>query len=269
MASPDPSRVASVSRERSFSWIVGAIGLLVYWVSLNHWASLSGIGAIARVSDWTWQPELRQPITCAVLYPFSLLPAGWLPFALNLFTAICAALVLTLLARSVSLLLGAAGTSRPTNSDEVGRDRQALLGLPTAPHLARSIVWAPVVLAATLCGLQLSFWEHATAFTGEMLDLLIFAYVIRCLLEFRTDERESWLFRSAFIYSAGMANNWALIGYFPLFVLAVLIVKGFGLKRATKPLPPRRPRQWPGWWRNLLAKIGVRQNAMAKPVYAP
>jgi len=102
-----------------------------------------------------------------------------------------------------------------------------------------------------------------------MLDLLIFAYVIRCLLEFRNDQRESWLFRSAFIYSAGMANNWAMIGYFPLYVVAVLFVKDFGFKRVTKPPPPRQPRRLPRWLRDLLAKIGIRQNAMAKPVYAP
>src|SRR5262249_44652760 len=138
-------------------------------------------------------------------------------FALNLFTAICAAVALTLLARSVALLLGAVGSPslaevgkladcgtvgppRSTSAGEVGRDRQALPGLPIAPL---RISWVAPVLAVTLCGLQLSFWEHATAFTGEMIDLLIFAYVIRCLLEFRNDERESWLFRSAFIYSAG------------------------------------------------------------------
>src|SRR5262249_54543709 len=148
---------------------------------------------------------------------------------LNLLTAACAALVLTLLARSV-LLLGTvgspswAGHSRPTNSDEVGR------GVPTAPRFA---TFAPALLPVTSCGLQLSFWEHATAFSGEMLDLLIFAYIIRCLFEFRND-RESWLFRSAFIYSAGMANNWAMIGYFPLYVVAVLSVKNFGFKRVNK-----------------------------------
>jgi tetratricopeptide (TPR) repeat protein len=235
------------------------VAFLVYCLSLNHWASLSSIGAIARVSGWTWQPELRQPLTCAVLYPFSLLPAGWLPFALSLFTAICAAIVLALLARSVALLLGAMGTPRP-NSDEVGR------GVLTAPRFAR---WVPVTISAAVCGLQLSFWEHATAFTGEMLDLLTFAYVIRCLLEFRNDERESWLFRSAFIYSVGMANNWAMIGYFPLYILAILLVKRFGFKRITKPPALRKPRQPPQWVRNLIAKIGVRQNTIAKPVYAP
>ena len=29
-----------------------------------------------------------------------------------------------------------------------------------------------------------------------MLDLLLFAYVIRCLLEYRINDRESWLLRA-------------------------------------------------------------------------
>src|SRR5437899_360333 len=145
--------------------VIGVLALLVYCLSLSRWASLSSIGAIARVSGWTWQPEVRQPLTCAVLYPFRFLPAAWLPFALNLFTAICASTVLGLLARSV-ILLGL--------TSEVGRDRQAQLGLPTAPPTRLGAHSVPLILATIICGLQLSFWEHATAFTGEMLDLLIF-----------------------------------------------------------------------------------------------
>ena len=235
---PEPNGPAAKRQLFPLPWIIGLIGFLVYCLTLNHWASLSSIGAIARVSGWSWQPELRQPITCALLFPFHLFPAACLPFALNLFSAICAALVIALLARSVALLDGTART-----------------------------LWMPPVIAATVCGLQLGFWEHATAFSGEMIDLLIFAYVIRCLFEYRNDQRESWPLRSAFIYGAGMTNNWAMLGYFPLFVFAVLIVKGFGLKRVTKPLPPRKPRARPLWVRKILAKIGIRQNAVPKPVY--
>jgi tetratricopeptide (TPR) repeat protein len=232
--------------------VIAAVAFLVYCLTLNHWASLTSIGSVSRVSGWTWQPELRQPLTCAVLYPFRFLPHAWLPFALNLFSATCAALVITLLARSVLLLSGAVGTP---------------LGLTTSPRLANFVRFAPAALAATVCGLQLTFWEHATAFTGEMLDLLIFAYVIRCLLEFRNDQREVWLYRSAFIYAAGMTNNWAMIGYLPLYLVAILLVKNFGLIRTTKPALPRKPRQSPDWLRAFLAKIGIRQNRFPKPVY--
>jgi len=57
------------------------------------------------------------------------------------------------------------------------------------------------VLAVLVCGLQLTFWEHATVGSSEMLDLLMFAYVVRCLLEFRIAGRDSWLFRAAFVYA--------------------------------------------------------------------
>ena len=91
------------------------------------------------------------------------------------------------------------------------------------------------MLAALVCGLQLTFWENATAArrqasagsgSNEMFDLLLFAYVVRCLLEFRVDERESWLTRAAFVYGAAMTNNWAMIGFFPLFLAALVWFKG-------------------------------------------
>jgi len=82
------------------------------------------------------------------------------------------------------------------------------------------------VLAVAVCGLQLSFWEQATNFSGEMFDLLIFAFVICSLLEYRLDEQEGRLFLAAFIYGAGMAENWAMVGFFPLFLTAIIWIRG-------------------------------------------
>src|SRR5439155_25798238 len=107
------------------------------------------------------------------------------PLALNLFSMVCAVLTLALLARSVTLL--------PHDRTHPQRLREksefSLLTVRAA--------WLPPLLAVIVCGLQLTFWEHATSASGEMLDLLMFAYVIRSLLEFRIDERESWLTRAA------------------------------------------------------------------------
>ena len=85
------------------------------------------------------------------------------------------------------------------------------------------------MIAAAVCGFQLSFWENAMVASIEMLNLLLFAYVIRCLLEYRIDDRDSWLFRAALGFGAGMATNWAMIGFFPLFVAAVIWIKGKGI----------------------------------------
>jgi len=59
-----------------------------------------------------------------------------------------------------------------------------------------------------------------------MVNLLIFAYVIRCLLESRIDESRPWLSRAAFAYALGITNNWAMIGFLPLFLAALIWLKG-------------------------------------------
>jgi tetratricopeptide (TPR) repeat protein len=198
-------------------WLVGTGGLLVYLFTLNRWVPLNGLWMVSRVSGWAWQPALSQPLTWAVLYPFRWLPQGWIPLALNLFTAICAGLVLVLLARSVALLPHDVTRDKPFPlASEV-----SILSTPTA--------WIPPVLAAMVCGLELSFWVHATAVTGAMIDLLLFAYILRCLLEYRIDQDEAWVSRCALVYGAGMANDWALIGYLPVFIAALVRITGFGV----------------------------------------
>ncbi len=204
-------------------WLVAAGALAVYLLTLNRWVSLSSLLQVARVSGWTWQPELSGPLFWLVTYPFRWLPARAIPLALNLFAALCAALSLALLARSVALL--------PHDRTHQQRQRltsgTGLLSLPSA--------WLPPVLAVIVCGLQLTFWEDATAISSppapwgsgcEMLDLLLFAYVIRCLLEFRLEERESWLLRASLVFGLGITNNWAMIGFLPAFLMAVVWIKG-------------------------------------------
>jgi tetratricopeptide (TPR) repeat protein len=68
----------------------------------------------------------------------------------------------------------------------------------------------------------------ATPFANhcEMLELLLFAYVVRCLLEFRISERQSWLSRAAFVYGLGMTSNWAMTALLPVFAIAVIRLKG-------------------------------------------
>jgi tetratricopeptide (TPR) repeat protein len=194
-------------------WLVTAVAVLVYLVTLNHWVSLSSLLPVARTSGWIWQPSLTDPLYWLVTYPLRWLPATTIPIALNLFSVVCAALTLALLARSVALL--------PHDRTKEQRIREgsrfSLLSTRTA--------WLPPVLAVAVCGLQLTFWENATAASMEMLNLLLFAYVIRCLLEFRIDGHDSWLLRAALVYGAGMANNWAMIGFFPLFLAALIWIK--------------------------------------------
>src|SRR4030095_14092683 len=62
----------------------------------------------------------------------------------------------------------------------------------------------------------------STNATAETFDLLLLAYAIRSLLEYRVHERESWLYRAALCYGAAMPKGWLVVGLFPGFVIAII-----------------------------------------------
>jgi tetratricopeptide (TPR) repeat protein len=215
-------------------WLVAAGSLIVYLATLNHWVSLNSLLAVAKVSGWTWEPELTGPLYWALTFPLRRLPPQAIPVALNLFSSVCAVLTLALLARSVALL----PQDRTQDQREREKSEFSLLSIRGA--------WLPPVLAVVVLGLQLTFWEDATSASGRMealtltpfanqcetLELLLFAYVIRCLLEFRISDRQSWLSRAAFAYGLGMTSNWAMTGLLPLFAIAVIRFKGLSFFNA-------------------------------------
>ena len=194
--------------------LLAVVALAVYLLTLNHWVSLFNLESVARTSGWVWAPQVFNPLSFAVAYPFHWLPVASIPIALNLFSVVCAALTLGLLARSVAIL--------PHDRTEAQRAREqsafSFLTIPAA--------WLPPVFSVLLCGLQLTFWENATNFTGDMVGLLLFAFVIWSLLEYRLDEREGRLFLAAFIYGAGMANDWPMVGFSPVFITAIIWIRG-------------------------------------------
>lgn len=202
---------------RLLPWAVAAVALLVYGVTLNHWVSFNSLSptALALDIDW-WNYKLGRPLFYLLAIPVTWLPPQTQIIALNFLSAVCAALSLALLARTVSIL-------------PFDRTHEQRLRNPDPQALFRNANdWLPPVFAVLICGFQMTFWEEATVATGEMLNLLLFAYVIRALAEFRLQRQDSWLFRAAFVYGLGMANNWAMIGFLPLFGLTVIWMKGFG-----------------------------------------
>ena len=126
----------------------------------------------------------------------------------------CGALTVALLARSVALL------PQDRTHEQRIRERSEF------SFLSGPLAWAPVVLACGALAFQLTFWENATSVTGEMLDLLFFAYIIRCLLEYRIGHEERWLSKMALAYGLSVTNNWAMIGFFPFFMGAVIWIRG-------------------------------------------
>lgn len=190
--------------------LLGAVMLLVYWFTMNHWLTLANVGPVAQVAGWEWQPSLLFPLTFLFTLPFRWVPAAQAPLMLNFFSVLCAAATLAVLARSVAIL--------PHDRTEMERTRER----SDYAFLTGWVAWVPPVAAVLFAGLHFSFWQHATSWTGESFQLLWFAVIVWQLLEYRLDEREGRLFLAAFFYGAGLADNWALVPFFPLFLVMII-----------------------------------------------
>lgn len=210
--SPTPPRPFTLSL---LPWLCGLAALVLYLVTLSPWVTLPALNLTGQVVGWDWwNPKIGRPLYHLLTLPVKALPAAAQLIALNAFSAVCAALTLALLARSVALL----PQDRTRDQRARLRDDSALLSVPDN--------WLPPLLAVLACGLQLSFWEHATAGTGEALDLMIFAAAIWCLLEFRQARLERWLGWFALACGLGFANNWGMVGFAPFLLGALVWVAG-------------------------------------------
>lgn len=208
--------------------LTGGAMFVLYMVTLNHSTSTTTVYRISEL-DGSYAPHrFFAPVTFLATYPLRWLSVTHVGAGLYFFTALCAALTLALLARSVVLL--------PHDRTHEQRDREfsesSILSIPTA--------WLPPIFAVLVCGLQMTFWENATNSAGQnpdfafffsdspcqMLDLLLFAYSVRCLLEYRISFRISWIARFAFAYGLGMADNWLLLYLFPAFLGALIWIRG-------------------------------------------
>jgi hypothetical protein len=69
-----------------------------------------------------------------------------------------------------------------------------------------------------------------------MLNVLLFAFVIRCLLEYRIGHKTRWLTRAVLVYAMGITNNWGMVGFLPLFCVALLWTARMQLFRENLPL---------------------------------
>ncbi|MBL6764394.1 MAG: tetratricopeptide repeat protein [Verrucomicrobiae bacterium] len=234
-------KTAGFSR-RSLPVAVALLALLVYGVTLNHWHSFRSLGpaSLALGIDW-WNFKIGHPLFYLVAEPIGWLPVAWQVIALNAVSALCGAGVLALLARTVALL------PQDRTQDQRLRNTHAA-GLLNSPF-----DWLPPVFAVLLCGFQMTFWEHATVATGEMLNLLLFAFVIWCLAEFRVDRGEGRLRLAFFAYGMGIATNWGMVGFLPVFGIAILWLKGFSFFK----------------WRFLLGSFGLLCAGMLLYLYDP
>lgn len=204
---------------RRLPWILAAVALVLYLVTLSYWPTFNSVASLARVTGLDWRPIFIAPIYFLATFPIRWLPDSLQLVALNLFTVTCSVLSLALLARAVALL----PHDRTKDQRQHEQSDYSFLTIPAS--------WLPPVFAVVVCGLQLTFWEHSVGASPESLDLLLFAYVVRCVLEFRIGERDSWLYRAAFVFALGMTNNLAMVALAPCFLISLVWIKGLAFFR--------------------------------------
>jgi tetratricopeptide (TPR) repeat protein len=200
--------------QRRLPWWIAAGAMVLYVITLNYSATFAGISSLTKAAGWDWRSNVVAPLHVLLTFPVRWCPASLQLFFLNLLAAASAALALGLLGRAVALL----PHDRTREQRALERSDHSMLSIPGA--------WLPPVLAALLCGLQLTFWENAVVATGEAFDLLLFAWLVTCLLEYRLDEKESRLRWFALVYGLAVVNNYAMVAFFPAFLLALLWIKG-------------------------------------------
>ena len=200
--------------QRRLHWVIAAVFFALYFLTLSPWITSSSLIPVAKVTDWNWSPQVSNPLLYLVTLPVRWVPSSFQPIVLNLLAALLGALALGQLVRSVSLL------PHDRTRDQRQRERSDY------SILSASSAWMPPLFASLICGLQLTFWEESTAFTGDILTVFVFAYLIRCVLEFRLLQEDRWLFRLAFVFGFAVPCDWAFIGYLPLFVCAIIWTKG-------------------------------------------
>lgn len=218
------SQPVAMQQERRFvsvtlPWAVAGAALVLYLLTLNRGLTVGNLLSVAELTGLQWQPGLASPVYTLVTWPVRWLPAAWVPVVLSVFSAVCGAAALGLLARCVALL---------------PHDRTPMEQLAVRNEwgwLTGRRAWIPVVAACLVGGLHFPFWERARDGGPAMFDLLLFAWVVRCLLEYRVDARERWLDQAVFVYGVGMAENWVWILLLPVFVGALAWVMGWAFFR--------------------------------------
>lgn len=195
-------------------WLVAAAGLILYAVTLNRWVGFSSVEVVSKVAGWDWNSMQLGPVTLILTAPIRWLPTSLQPIGLNALSALLGAAVLGLLAKSVALL------PHDRTRDQRQRERSdfSFLTVPSA--------WIPPVAASGLLAVQMTFWEHSTAMTGETVNLLLFAAAVFCFLRFRVMHQDGYLAALAFFAAAAAANDWGMIGFCPLFLAAIVWAKG-------------------------------------------
>ena len=189
--------------DRLWAGAAGAVALAVYVRTLAPGLTADIDTAmfqfVGRVLGVPHNPGY--PLYVLVTHAFSYLPIGSLAYRINLFSALCGAV-------TVSLAFG----------------------------LARQLGCRRLVAAAGALGVAFGpvFWSQSLIAEVYTLDAAIVAGMWACLLGWARTRRDGWYFAAVGLFAAGLGNHTTIVGCAPGAVLYVLLVdRRFALRART------------------------------------
>jgi len=194
------------------------VAFVLYVLTLDTWMSFSNAITLVHLKGWNWEPQQTNFVHFVLSLPLKILPVKAAGIASNVLTAAIAALILALVSLSIALI----PVENPVESPLLSR-----------PQLGKArFIWIGQVIGAGLLGVQLSFWLNASSDTGFMVNVLVLAAVIYCIVRAAAEKHYyGWFYRSAFLMGIAMANYWGAIGYLPLYLVAVFWIRKVGFFR--------------------------------------
>ena len=182
-----------VNRNPRLPLYAALAAFVLYVCTMGAWVTMNSESLVTTLAGWSDNVMVGQPVLWTLTLPIRLLPAMCVPLAVKLLSALLAALIIGVLARTVQLL----PWDHPW--DEIS---------PVASAI-------PVVMACVICGLEFSFWQEATSTCGELLDLLLVAIVLWAGLEYEHTSDWGWLFAVPFFGGLAMTQTWVIVLVLP------------------------------------------------------
>jgi hypothetical protein len=232
------SRTKTSTRDRRLGWIIG-IGLFAACLALytsrmapsvvpgdpGEYQLVAARWGIAHPPGYGFYALLGNLFTRAV-------PLGTFAWRANLLSACCASAIVALTYAAGRALAGectlpATGLRRERRPREAGDVERSV---QLSSHL-------PPLLGALALATGIDLWQHAVHANAHIVTALLATCTLYCLLRWRRDGLDRWLFLAAWIAGASFVQHPLLVFAFPAYAIFVLGVLAGTLRRATAGRP--------------------------------
>lgn len=196
--------------------VAGAIALITYLITLTPWLLFRNVQSAAMAGGWDWTAGTNHfvpPLLYLITFPLRLFGDTPSPYLLNLISAFLGAGTVVMLASCIQYF--------PQDRTREQRIREkSHAGILTGPY-----AWVPVIAGSLLFTFSLTVWESSTAFTTEMVNLLVFSVILRAIFKTRIDGNDMRLVIGAFFTGIALVNDGGFIGFLPFIIAGFIWVK--------------------------------------------